>query len=260
MSGDWIKMRDDLTEDPAVVSIAASTDLDEFAVVGRLHALWAWADKHSVDGNAVSVTPQWIDRKVSCPGFAAAMIESQWLESDGKTVTFPRFDRHNGETAKKRAVTNKRVAEHREVKRSSNADVNANGVTGVTQQALQKALPEKRREEKKEQDQNLLFDAGAPNESRDRFEEFWLAYPTKVGKKPCAAKWKARKLDRVADVILADVRRRIADDRRWRDGFVPNPETYLNQDRWNDGDQRQASATPNGSAAERPDWLIGAVS
>lgn len=258
MSGDWIKMRDDLTEDPAVVSIGAAAGLDEFSVVGRLHALWAWADKHSIDGNAVSVTPSWIDRKVACVGFASAMIEARWLESDGKTVTFPRFDRHNGETAKKRAVTNKRVAEHRELKRFCNDEGNASDVTPVTHDALHKALPEKRREEKKEQDQNLLFDARASNDGPSRFAEFWSTYPTKVGRKPCAAKWKARKLDRVADVILADVRRRAAEDRKWRDGYVPNPETYLNQERWNDGDAAAArGAAP--SAAEQPDWMAGVV-
>jgi len=198
MSGDWIKMRDDLTEDPAVVSIGEATALDEFAVVGRLHALWSWAGKHSVDGNAVSVTPQWIDRKVGCVGFAAAMIEARWLESDGKTVTFPRFDRHNGETAKKRAVTNKRVAEHREVKRSSNADVNADSVTDVTHAALQKALPEKRREEKKE-DQKLSSAASPADPSVDRVEgdALTLTPPVDLGEH------KAERLRQVTDDAIA---------------------------------------------------------
>ena len=35
VAGDWIPMRTDLAEDPAVIAIAAATDLDEFAVVGR---------------------------------------------------------------------------------------------------------------------------------------------------------------------------------------------------------------------------------
>ena len=44
MAGDWIKMRVDLNEDPAVVGMAIALDTDEHSVVGRLHKLWSWAD------------------------------------------------------------------------------------------------------------------------------------------------------------------------------------------------------------------------
>lgn len=67
-----------------------------------------------------------------------------------------------------------------------------------------------------------------------RFPEFWAAYPCKEGKKPCEAKWKAKNLDRLADVILADIALRSEKHYRWLDGFIPNPLTYLNQERWND--------------------------
>lgn len=67
-----------------------------------------------------------------------------------------------------------------------------------------------------------------------RFSDFWEAYPNKTGKKPCEIKWKSRKLDRLADTIIADIRNRIENDRKWVEGFIPNPLTYINQDRWND--------------------------
>lgn len=70
--------------------------------------------------------------------------------------------------------------------------------------------------------------------ARSRFGEFWLAYPKKVGKKPSEEKWKAKQLDRIADQILADIPLRHSRDRKWIDGFIPNPLTYLNQERWND--------------------------
>jgi hypothetical protein len=74
MAGEWLPMRMDLTDDPAVISMAAALNMDEFAVVGRLHRLWGWANRHLSSGNAPSVTEQWIDRFVSAPGFAAAML------------------------------------------------------------------------------------------------------------------------------------------------------------------------------------------
>jgi hypothetical protein len=94
--------------------------------------------------------------------------------------------------------------------------------------------------------------------ARTRFLEFWSEYPNKTGKKPCEERWRKRKLDRVADFILADVRRRKADDKKWRDGFVPNPETYLNQERWNDGDTGVSSNGAIGPKSETPEWLVGA--
>jgi hypothetical protein len=67
-----------------------------------------------------------------------------------------------------------------------------------------------------------------------RFREFWAAYPNKTARKLCEAKWQRRRLDRIADTILADIHERLASDSRWREGFIPNPATYLNQDRWTD--------------------------
>lgn len=141
MAGDWIKMRDDLYDDPAVISIGASTGLDEYGVVGRLHKLWSWADRHSLDGNALSVTSAWIDRYLSCDNFADSLFQAGWLTGMDGALSLPNFDRHNGETAKKRAQTNKRVAEHREKQRNGNADSVTHNVTeSVTRE-------EKRREE-----------------------------------------------------------------------------------------------------------------
>ncbi len=68
----------------------------------------------------------------------------------------------------------------------------------------------------------------------NRFAEFWDLYPNKTGKKPCLAKWKARRLDHLADEIIQNVRDRIERDSQWKDGFIPNPMTYINQDRWSD--------------------------
>ncbi len=83
------------------------------------------------------------------------------------------------------------------------------------------------------------------NHSKDkptnRFEEFWQAYPKKAGKKPCSAKWKARRLDRLADQIIKNVRDRIEGDSQWLRGFVPNPLTFINQDRWDDPIQKETA-------------------
>ncbi len=114
MAASWIKMRTDLVDDPAVIAIATSTGLSEDTVVGKLHRLWSWADRHTIDGNAPGVTEKWIDRFLGVDGIAQALNSAQWLvltsSNDAPNVLFPRFDRHNSQSAKSRALTAKRVA------------------------------------------------------------------------------------------------------------------------------------------------------
>jgi hypothetical protein len=129
MAGDWIKMRVDLDDDPAVDVICVATGLERLAVVGRLWKLWAWADQQLHDGNAATVTVAFVDRKVEHVGFAEAMQKAGWLKILSTGISFPHFDRHNGKPAKERALTRDRVKRNRDAK----------GVTSP--------LPEKRRED-----------------------------------------------------------------------------------------------------------------
>lgn len=149
MAGDWIKMRTDLAEDPAVIAVAAALDTDEFAIVGRLHHLWSWFDSQSRDGHAAGVTRGWIDRKTQQPGFAAALEAVGWLVVDDAGASVPNFDRHNGKTAKARALSTIR-------KQSSRANGHAPVADDVTpasriQRDKSVTREEKRREEKKKE-------------------------------------------------------------------------------------------------------------
>ena len=108
MAGDWIKMRCNLDTDPAVFQMAAALGMDELAVVGRLWKVWTWADQHVTDCHAISVTCSVLDRITTTPGFAEAMRKVGWLEGRDCALSFPRFDRHNGQTAKNRALATNR--------------------------------------------------------------------------------------------------------------------------------------------------------
>lgn len=103
MAGDWIKMRVDLVEDPAVIAMAFALKIDEYGVVGRLHKLWSWADKHCSSGHAKGVTFVWIDRYIGHTGFAQSVSDEGWLVQGESGIEFPKFDRHNGKSAKTRA-------------------------------------------------------------------------------------------------------------------------------------------------------------
>lgn len=78
----------------------------------------------------------------------------------------------------------------------------------------------------------------APKGGDFRFEEFWKAYPKKVGKDGARKAFEKRK---VTEVLLTQMCNAINAQSRsaaWlKDGgqFIPNPATWLNQGRWQDG-------------------------
>jgi len=133
MAGDWIKLQCTTPDKPEIVKMAELLSIDQDAVLGKCARLWIWADSQSVDGNALSVTDSFLDRLTYCPGFAKALRQVGWLSGREGLLMIPNFGRHNGQTAKNRALTNDRVKKNR-------SECNATTVT--------ESLPEKRREEK----------------------------------------------------------------------------------------------------------------
>lgn len=196
MAGDWIKMRSDLATDPAVIRIGTATGLDSFAVVGRLHALWAWADKHTADGDAPGVSVPWLSHFLSHDGFAEALAAAGWLVVTEGGIRLPKFTRHMGQAAKKRATEadRKRTYRKRDVSRFCPAPVPLS-VPPETGQCPKKSgtREEKSREEKSQEDKTppppaepggrsvgrpdaIPFDPlRADQDARKRFEGLWAA-------------------------------------------------------------------------------------
>jgi uncharacterized phage protein (TIGR02220 family) len=133
MAGDWIKVESVTPDKPEVSRLAEILGISVDEVVGKLLRLWIWVDQQSLNGHAMRVTLSTLSSRCGHAGFADALREVGWLEGQDMALTFPNFDRHNGKTAKNRALAKERQVTHRS--RSRNAD-------GVTH-----ALPEKRREE-----------------------------------------------------------------------------------------------------------------
>lgn len=128
MAGDWIKMRCNLWDDPRVSNLCDLTNSHEAAVVGGLYWLWTTADQHSEDGMLPGLTLRSIDRKTGVKGFGAALVQVGWVIEGEGGIEIARFEEHNGESAKVRAQTARRVARHK-----SNAR--------VTQEVTQATLP-----------------------------------------------------------------------------------------------------------------------
>lgn len=114
----WIKVRGNLREQREVFVVARRLGLGRDHVVGLCVRFWAWADGQTTDGTIDGIRPADIDAVVEHDGFAAALAEAGWLLVDERGVIIPNFDRHNGESAKKRAMKTQRQARWRDGRES----------------------------------------------------------------------------------------------------------------------------------------------
>lgn len=75
------------------------------------------------------------------------------------------------------------------------------------------------------------------------FEEFWRAYPRKVGKDAAARAFAKRKVDPalLAQMLAALKRQAPSLDHREGGRFIPHPSTWLNDGRWQDDPEVQAT-------------------
>lgn len=154
MSGEWIKVRTNLWDDPRVSRLVDATSSTEATVVGGLYWLWATADQHSSDGVLTGMTLRGIDRKTGVQGLGSALVSIGWLIDNGESVTVSRFEDHNGASAKARAQTARRVAHHK-----GNAKVTPDALP-TSQDSVIEALPRRREEE--EEEEELTSKASTP--------------------------------------------------------------------------------------------------
>lgn len=211
MAGDWLKMEICTPNKPEILAMSAKTGLHPDMVLGKCFRLWGWFDSHTKDGNANGVTLVTLGYALGngddTTKFINAMVDVGWLAENEQGTTLPNFDYHNGETAKTRALGNKRQKNHRA---NSNDKSNDNSVT--------KALPEKRREEK--------------NKYTDDFESFWKVYDKPAGKSTAFKIWKGIKPDNtLMQVILQKASLQAKNVERQ---FRKDAERWLKDKRWED--------------------------
>lgn len=222
MAGEWLKFESSLPEKPETLAITVAMGWDDpDLTVGKLMRLFRWFDQQTIDGNAHGVTAALLDRLLGVTGFVQAVANTGWLVISSDGLTLHNFDKHNGATAKSRAQTAKRVANHR-ASVVDDAPCNAPAVTAPLA-----------REEKSREDKNPPL----PPKGEGRFPEFWNLWPNtdrKQDRKKCFAKWHRNGWDSIADEVIAHVAA-MKQTRKWLDGFEPAPLTYLNGERWNDG-------------------------
>jgi len=87
------------------------------------------------------------------------------------------------------------------------------------------------------------------------FAEFWIAYPKKVGKGAAEAAWKKHRPPLQSCIDAIAIASRSFDWTKESGQYIPNPATWLNQRRWEDG----ASEIPINGKPLLPDFMRGAL-
>jgi hypothetical protein len=115
MAGEWIKLEAATLEKPEVMRMARLLQLPREHVIGLLIRFWVWLDKNCVDGVVDGVESLDVDDLMTCPGLSACLKDVGWVQinDQARVLTVINFMRHNGETAKKRALKNERQSRWR---------------------------------------------------------------------------------------------------------------------------------------------------
>lgn len=119
MAGDWIPMRLDLAEDPAVLAMAEELNTTEDHVVGMLHRVWSWASRQCHDGIVTNVTAMSLGRVTNVTQCVEQMSRLGWLiegiDAQGRPfIEFPKWNNWLSNSAKKRLVDARRQRKRRE--------------------------------------------------------------------------------------------------------------------------------------------------
>jgi hypothetical protein len=155
MAGDWIKWSKGLAARREVVLLASLLQRDRHEIAGRLMVLWEWLDDNVADSEIDEVSLDaslfvgdkpftFLDALVGLPGFADALASDgvRWLSArSGGRLTFPHFGRHNGTTAKTRALESRKKQRQRASKKESSRE------TSRQERDIIGTREEKRREE-----------------------------------------------------------------------------------------------------------------
>ncbi len=231
MADDWIKMRESLHEDPAILEMAERLQTRPEHVVGYCHRFWSWVSRNCLDGVVHGVSLVSLGSVLSMPNFPELLCDVGWLEyteKEGqKRIFIPKFDRHLSQGAKTRALAT-------EKKRNQRLD---------SVPKLSRNCPSEKgtREEKR---RDISKDI-----STDAFDEFWNAFPKGRKGSPGLAREAFLKATLKAEpaTIISAAKEYAASD-TGRGKYVKGPTPWLNQECWND--DRQAWRDKDAPATE----------
>jgi len=103
MAGEWIKWVKGLTRRREIVAVAVKLGKDRRFIACLFMEMMEWADGETEDGHIAGATPGFVDDLVTLRGFFDAFEEQGWFRATAQGITILNWERHNGDSAKRRA-------------------------------------------------------------------------------------------------------------------------------------------------------------
>jgi hypothetical protein len=171
------------------------------------------------------------------------LIDEGVMSIDGNTLYQKRMVK-DGEISEKRALAaNRSVIKRSKNEKFATANVSANHPAKAEQ------ITENEYEyENANEDVIENADEKKQNLQNQRFDEFWKAYPKKVGKEAARKVWMKVKPDKALFIKMLEAVETAKKSKQWQKDngqYIPNPSTWLNQGRWDDElDTSSGSSNP----------------
>lgn len=268
MTNEWIKLEMTLWEKPEVLMLSTELNLSIDEVVSKLLRLWTWFDINTKNGHASVTLVSHLETKLSVTGFFEAMKKVGWLIEKEGEIIIPNWDRHNSNSAKKRALARERQRRHRQnsvTLMSQNS--NAGSVTKTSLEIeIEKEIEIKTKKEKNIKKRKKDFSDGEKNSGLtpeknsaknspcdEKFKIFWDEYPKKTGKKYANQVFQKLNPD---ENLFQRIMHAVCETNRLRwnftdKQFIPDPSTWLNGARWTDEIVPYAEPRKNLSPVDR---------
>lgn len=109
----WIKVEITTPDKPEIVASARMCGTTEEAAFTAFFRLWTYFDAHTATGFLPGITIADLDKRAGLKGFGKAMAQVGWIAEDSRGISITNWDRHNGDSAKSRALNQKRMQRNR---------------------------------------------------------------------------------------------------------------------------------------------------
>ena len=110
---DWIKVETNTPEKPEIKKLARDCRVDNATAFLAWFRLWRYLDATTDDGLIPHLTMDDCDDEARLPGIGQVMADVHWIEFTDAGALVMNWDRHNGRSAKSRALHAVKQAEYR---------------------------------------------------------------------------------------------------------------------------------------------------
>lgn len=251
----WIQVHQTLKDHRKLFDAADELEISPPHMMGLLISFWLWALDNAPTGKLDGITHRMIARAAQYEGdaekLAAALIRAGWLDEneDGELEIHDWYE-YAGK------LIDQRKAEKERSQRRRDAAAAAAGENADDQQTASGQPKKGRKKAAGRVDQSRVdksTDGTTPPSLSDegdgagkkspievRFDEFWNAYPKKVGKQYALKAWrKIKPTAELHEAIMQAVNAQKHSEQWRRDNgrFIPNPATWLNGGYWENGEE-----------------------